>query len=116
MTGQLPLIAQDPTLAIEKFIKMGVRPTIIPILVSYLTDRNMKLKINGEISREYALTGGGPQGSLLGLIEYLVQSNGNANCVDEQDRYKYIDDLTYPMTVKFTGCLWKDKSESGPRH
>ena len=27
---------QDPTLAIEKYIKMGVRPALIPVLVSYL--------------------------------------------------------------------------------
>ena len=32
---------QDPTLAIEKFIKMGVRPALVPILGSYLTDRQM---------------------------------------------------------------------------
>ena len=30
---------QDPTLAIEKFIAMGVRPALIPILVSYLSNR-----------------------------------------------------------------------------
>ena len=33
---------QDPTLAIEKFISMGVRPALIPVLVSYLSDRQMQ--------------------------------------------------------------------------
>ena len=28
------------------------------------------------------LPGGGPQGTLLGLIEYFVQSNDNADCVE----------------------------------
>ena len=28
---------QDPTMAIKKFIKLGVRPSLIPILVSYLS-------------------------------------------------------------------------------
>ena len=32
---------QDPTKAINKFYKMGVRSSIIPILVSYLQNRKM---------------------------------------------------------------------------
>jgi hypothetical protein len=41
---------QDPTLAIKKFIQLGVRPSLIPLLTSYLTDRKMQVKFNGEIS------------------------------------------------------------------
>ena len=37
---------QDPTLAIKKFIKLGVRPSLIPLLASYLTDRKMQVKFN----------------------------------------------------------------------
>ena len=29
---------QDPTLAIKKFIQLGVRPSLIPLIISYLTD------------------------------------------------------------------------------
>ena len=32
--------------------------------------------------------------SLVGLIEYFVQSNDNADCVDPELRFKYVDDLT----------------------
>ena len=32
---------QDPTQAIEKFLKMGVRPSLVPILANYLSDRQM---------------------------------------------------------------------------
>ena len=46
----------------------------------------MKVKYNGATSKEHSLVGGGPQGTLLGLIEYLVQSNDSADCVDEADR------------------------------
>jgi hypothetical protein len=81
---------QDPTLAIMKFIKLEVRPSLIPLLVSYLTDRRMQVKFNGELSEFLALIGGGPQGTLLGQIEYLVQSNDNADIVSPDDRYKYI--------------------------
>ena len=52
---------QDPTLAIKKFLALGVRPSLIPILVSYLTGRRMRVKFNNEISSEHRLNGGGPQ-------------------------------------------------------
>ena len=51
---------QDPTLAINKFIKLGVRPSLIPLLASYLTDRQMAVKFNGELSDFLTLVGGGP--------------------------------------------------------
>ena len=96
---------QDPTKAIQKFIKLGVRTSLIPVLISYLQDRKMKVKFNGELSDEHSLIGGGPQGTLLGLIEYLVQSNDSADCVSEEDRFKYIDDLTILELVALTGAL-----------
>ena len=79
---------QDPTLAVKKFIQLGVRPSLIPLIASYLTDREMAVKFNGEMSDFIALIGGGPQGTLLGQIEYLIQSNDNANIAVPADRYK----------------------------
>ena len=40
------------------------------------------------------MPGGGPQGSNFGILGYLSQSNDNSDCVPEEDRYKYMDDLT----------------------
>ena len=96
---------QDPTIAIKKFIKLGVRPSLIPLLSSYLTDRKMKVKFNGELSDFLSLIGGGPQGTLLGQTEYLVQSNDNADSVPEDDRFKYIDDLSILQLICMTGLL-----------
>ena len=79
---------QDPTLAIKKFIKLGFRPSLIPLLASYLTDRKMKVKFNNEMSEFLTLIGGGPQGTLIGGIEYLLQSNDNADVVPPEDGYK----------------------------
>jgi hypothetical protein len=36
---------QDPTLAIKKFIELGVRPSLIPLLISYLSERQMKVNL-----------------------------------------------------------------------
>ena len=96
---------QDPTIAIQKFIQLGVRLSLIPLLSDYLTDRKMKVKFNGELSDFLALIGGGPQGTLLGQIEYLVQSNDNTENIPEEDRFKYIDDLSVLQLICMTGLL-----------
>ena len=38
--------------------------------------------------------GGGPQGSWIGQAAYIVSSDDNADCVPEDDRHKYSDDLS----------------------
>ena len=96
---------QDPTLAIKGFIQIGVRSALIPILISYLDDRKMKVKFNDEVSDVLTLIGGGPQGTLIGQIMYLVQTNNNADCVDPEDRLKYIDDLSILQIVCLAGLL-----------
>ena len=85
---------QDPKLGIEAFIKCGVRPSLIPLLINYLQDRTMKVKWNGVTSTERKLNGGGPQGATFGIWEYLVQSNENAECVEPDYRFKFVDDLS----------------------
>ena len=96
---------QDPTLSIKRFIEIGVRPALIPILVSYLSERQMKVKFNDQDSDFLPLVGGGPQGTLLGQLMYLFQSNDNANMVDPEDRFKYIDDLSILSIVCMAGLL-----------
>ena len=55
----------------------------------------MKVKWHSHISKERDLNGGGPQGSLFGIWEYLSQSNDNAQCLDPEDRFKFVDDLSF---------------------
>ena len=66
---------------------MGVRASLIPILVSYQQDRKMTVKFNGSNSSIYGLRGGGPQGTLLGGIEYLVNSNDNADFLEDDEKF-----------------------------
>ena len=96
---------QDPTLAINKFYKMGLRASLIPILVSYLQDRRMTVKFRGSNSLVHRLPGGGPQGSLLGGIEYLVNSNDNADFANEDEKFKYVDDLSILEFIALAGLL-----------
>ena len=84
---------------------MGVRPALVPILASYLTDRQMQVRFNSRYSTTHKLPGGGPQGTLIGLIEYFIQSNDNAECVDPNMRFKYVDDLTILELLLLSGLL-----------
>ena len=65
----------------------------------------MQVRFNGELSEFLALIGGGPQGTLLGGLEYIAQSNDNANIVQPEDRFKYIDDLSILQLVLISGLL-----------
>ena len=40
------------------------------------------------------MPGGGPQGSSVGLLEYDAQSNDNTTFIPEDDKYKWVDDLS----------------------
>ena len=42
---------------------------------------------------------------MIGLIEYFVQSNDNAECVDLNMRFKYVDDLTILELLLLSGLL-----------
>ena len=86
---------QCPKLGIESFIENGVRPSLIPMLINYFQGRQMKVKWGSELSSVRDLNGGGPQGSTFGIWEYLSQSNDNANCLDESDRFKFVDFFTF---------------------
>ena len=85
---------QCPVLGVQSFIKNGVRPSLIPLLVNYFQDRQMTVSWHGCQSTPRKINGGGPQGATLGILEYLSQSNNSADCVNEEDRFKFIDDLT----------------------
>ena len=70
---------QYPKLGIESFIRNGVRPALIPVLINYFQDRQMSVKWHGQQSVPRIVKGGGPQGATLGILEYLSQSN---DCAD----------------------------------
>ena len=85
---------QSHRLGVQSFIDNGVRPALIPILVNFFQNRRMRVKWRGHISSLRNLNGGGPQGGTLGIEEYISQSNDNTNFLKEDEKFKYIDDLS----------------------
>ena len=69
----------DHTLGIKSFIKNGVRPSLIPILISFFQNREMRVKWMGLLSTVRPLPGGGPQGGTMEIEEYLSQNNDNVD-------------------------------------
>ena len=85
---------QCPKLGIASFVANGVRPALIPMLTNYLQHRDMTIKWHGCQSKTRQINGGGPQGATFGILEYLSQSNSSADCVESDNRFKFMDDLT----------------------
>ena len=54
----------------------------------------MRVRWHGKLSESRNLPGGGAMGASLGNWEFLSQTNNNADCVPEEDRFKFVDDLT----------------------
>ena len=54
---------------------MGVPAWLLKIVISSLTDRTMVVRFKGTTSSMRNLPVGGPQGTLLGLLLFLVLSN-----------------------------------------
>ena len=65
----------------------------------------MSLKYNQEESSIYKLCGGYPQGSKIGQDCYLAASDDAADYVEEDDRFRYIDDLQILELIMLTGIL-----------
>ena len=95
----------DPTLATIKLIKLGIRSSLIPILIDFITERKMTVKFNQAESKLYTLIGGGPQGSQIGQNQYLAASFDNADTVNDDDQFKYCDDLQILDLVLFGNLL-----------
>ena len=92
----------DPTKVTLKCIKLGIRSSIVKILIDFLNERKMHVKMNQKISTTFDLFGGSPQGSLIGQILYIIGSDDSAEEVPEENKYKYIDDLAVldPVNIK----------------
>ena len=83
----------DPTKVTVKCIKLGIRSSIVRILIDFMNERKMQVKMNNTTSSSYDLIGGSPQGSLIGQLLYIIGSDDAAEEVPDEDKFKYVDDL-----------------------
>ena len=83
----------DPTLVTIKGIKLGIRSSIVRILIYFMSERKMQVKMNNKTTSSYDLIGGSPQGSLIGQLLYIIGSDDAAEEVDDENKFKYVDGL-----------------------
>ena len=95
----------DPTEVTLKCIKLGVRSSIINVLIDFMRERKMVVKMNQQTSSSHDLIGGSPQGSLIGQLLYIIGSDDVAEDVKEEDKFKYIDDLAVLDAINVKGKL-----------
>ena len=107
---------QNHNLLITKLSDMGVPSWLLQIVIAFLSDRKMRVRYKGKQSSVKSLPGGGPQGTLLGLLLFIVLINdvgfddqvNNAGEIITSKRnmktvnqihLKYVDDLTMAEAI-----------------
>ena len=66
---------QNHNWLITKLSDMGVPALLLKVVMAFLSDREMVVRYKGKKSSIKSLPGGGPQGTLLGLLLFLVLIN-----------------------------------------
>ena len=116
------------------FSDLGTPTYLLKIIASYLTNRKMAVRHKGNVSDTCDLPGGGPQGTNLGILIYLVNINScgvpledienslkNASTrgevmhpvlplpppsiTNDSARFKYIDDLSMCQSVNLSDVI-----------
>ena len=102
--------------------KGSARTPLGPIVMGFLSGREMMVRYKGKLSSIKSLPGGGPQGTLLGLLLFIVLINdvgfqGQANNAGEiitskrnmktlnEMHLKYVDDLTLAEAINLPKSL-----------
>ena len=106
---------QNHNILVTKLSDMGVPAWLLKLVMAFLTNRTMVVRYKGATSSPRALPGGGPQGTLLGLLLFLVlindvgfsdQSNNVGEITSKQNfkaanriHLKYVDDLSIAESI-----------------
>ena len=102
---------QNHNILISKLSDMGVPAWLLRLVMAFLSDRMMVVRYKGATSSPRKLPGGGPQGTLLGLLLFIVlindigfnnQKNNAGDLITckrnlraaNQLHLKFVDDLT----------------------
>ena len=113
---------QNHNILLTKLSDMGVPGWLLQIVMGFLSDRVMVVRYKGEITDPKPLPGGGPQGTLLGLLLFLVlinqcgfdnpETNIGATITNAKKKFmpslfhaKYVDDLTIAESIDLKESL-----------
>ena len=115
---------QNHNILITKLSDMGVPGWLLRIVIAFLKDRKMQVNYKGKFSGIKSLPGGGPQGTILALLLFIVLINdigfeGQQNNVGDiitskknlkiinEIHLKYVDDMTLAEAINLPEKLVK---------
>ena len=122
---------QNHNLLITKLSDMGVPSWLLKIVIAFLTYRRMLVRYRGKESGIKYLPGGGPQGTLLGLLLFIILINdagivgqvNNAGDILTSKRnmkllneihLKYVDDMTLAEAINLPNNWSQSLTVSDP--
>ena len=122
---------QNHNILITKLSDMGAPGWLLRIVIAFLEDRRMQVNYKGKLSSVKTLPGGGPQGTILALLLFLVLINdigfeGQLNNAGEiitskrnmktinEIHLKYVDDLTLAEAINLPEKLIKVPARPRP--
>ena len=89
----------DHKILLQKLASYGVDYRALKWFDSYLSDRQQKCIVNGELSGSRAVTCGVPQGSLIGPLLFLIYINDLPNCLTKALPRMYADDTSISIAA-----------------
>ena len=113
---------QNHHILITKLCNLGLPGWLLKIVVAFLSDRKMVVRHKGKQSQVKSLPGGGPQGTLLGLLLFIIlindigfegQTNNTGDIITSRKNLKavneihmkYVDDLTMAESINLPAQL-----------
>ena len=95
---------------LEKLSQCGVRGIVNKWFQSYLRNRKQAVFVNDNWSNFELINCGVPQGSILGLLLFIIYINDFPKCCPNVTTYLFADDanLIYSKKKTFTSCLDKE--------
>ena len=94
-----PFDTIDHKILLRKLASYGTDHRTLKWFDSYLSDRQQKCVVNGELSGARALTCGVPQGSLMGPLLFLIYINDLPNCLSKALPRMYADDTSISIAA-----------------
>ena len=106
----------DHNILVTKLSDLGVPGWLLKIVMAFLSDRRMIVRYQGRESTSKYVPGGGPQGTLLGLLLFLIlindlgfedQENNAGDLITRKNNLKaanvihlkFVDDLTLAESI-----------------
>ena len=87
------IVRQCPKVGIESFQRNGMRNSFFPSCNIIISGTFPVCEKEGSHFIPKKINDGCPQGAIFGIPEHLSQFNNSADCVEQEDCFKYVDDL-----------------------